>query len=66
VLSFAKIDLIYLFKSISLPAVSILLLFCVGMEMYAEIEKGIRIPKNMQVQDLWPLPSMKISICSDC
>lgn len=46
VLSFAKIDLIYLFKSISLPAVSILLLFCVGMEMYAEIEKGIRIPQK--------------------
>ncbi|WP_199905711.1 hypothetical protein, partial [Mycobacterium tuberculosis] len=46
VLSFAKIDLIYLFKSISLPAVSILLLFCVGMEMYAEIEKGILIPQK--------------------
>lgn len=46
ILSFAKIDLIYLFKSISLPAVSILLLFCVGMEMYAEIEKGIRLPQK--------------------
>ncbi|WP_312297752.1 M1 family aminopeptidase [Chryseobacterium sp.] len=46
VLSFAKIDLIYLFKSITLPAISIILLFCVGMEMYAEIEKGIRLPQK--------------------
>ncbi|KFC19646.1 ABC transporter permease/M1 family aminopeptidase [Chryseobacterium sp. FH1] len=46
VLSFAKIDLIYLFKSITIIAVSILLLFFVGMEMYAEIEKGIRLPQK--------------------
>jgi hypothetical protein len=46
VLSFAKIDLIYLFKSITIVAVSILLLFFVGMEMYAEIEKGIRLPQK--------------------
>lgn len=46
ILSFVKIDLIYLFKSISIPAVSILLVFCVGMEMYAEIEKGIRLPQK--------------------
>ncbi|KQT35659.1 aminopeptidase [Chryseobacterium sp. Leaf405] len=46
ILSFAKIDLIYLFKSITIIAVSILLLFFVGMEMYAEIEKGIRIPQQ--------------------
>ncbi|WP_449387020.1 hypothetical protein [Chryseobacterium lineare] len=46
VLSFAKIDLIYLFKSITIAAVSILLLFFVGMEMYAEIEKGIRLPQQ--------------------
>lgn len=45
-ISFAKIDLIYLFKSITVPAVSILLVFAVGMEMYAEIEKGIRIPQK--------------------
>ncbi|MCQ9635451.1 aminopeptidase [Chryseobacterium sp. WG23] len=45
-LSFARIDLIYLFKSITVPAVSILLLFFVGMEMYAEIEKGIRLPQK--------------------
>ncbi|MBT2620328.1 M1 family aminopeptidase [Chryseobacterium sp. ISL-6] len=46
VLSFAKIDLIYLFKSITIIAISILLLFAVGMEMYAEIEKGIRLPQK--------------------
>ncbi|RXM40759.1 aminopeptidase [Chryseobacterium sp. CH21] len=46
VLSFAKTDLTYLFKSVAVPAVSILLLFCVGMEMYAEIEKGIRLPQK--------------------
>ncbi|SDQ99092.1 ABC-2 family transporter protein [Chryseobacterium soldanellicola] len=46
ILSFAKIDLIYLFKSITIVAVSILLLFFVGMEMYAEIEKGIRLPQK--------------------
>lgn len=46
ILSFARIDLIYLFKSIAVPAVSILLLFFVGMEMYAEIEKGIRLPQK--------------------
>ncbi|REC60629.1 aminopeptidase [Chryseobacterium pennae] len=46
ILSFAKIDLIYLFKSITIPAVSMLLIFSVGMEMYAEIEKGIRLPQK--------------------
>ncbi len=46
VMSFARIDLIYLFKSIAVPAVSILLLFFAGMEMYAEIEKGIRLPQK--------------------
>jgi len=46
VLSFARIDLLYLFKSITIVAVSLLLLFFVGMEMYAEIEKGIRLPQK--------------------
>ncbi|KGL62760.1 ABC transporter permease/M1 family aminopeptidase [Polaribacter sp. Hel1_85] len=46
VISFAKIDLIYLFKSITIVAVSLLLLFYVGMEMYAEIDKGIRLPEK--------------------
>ncbi|MAU70716.1 MAG: aminopeptidase [Pseudozobellia sp.] len=45
VLSFAKVDLIYLFKSVTIVAVSILLVFFVGMEMYAEIDKGIRLPE---------------------
>lgn len=45
-LSFAKTDLTYLFKSIIIVAVSILLLFYIGMEMYAEIEKGIRLPEK--------------------
>ena len=44
ILSFAKVDLIYLFKSVTIVAVSILLVFFVGMEMYAEIDKGIRLP----------------------
>ncbi|WP_106916567.1 ABC transporter permease/M1 family aminopeptidase [Chryseobacterium aurantiacum] len=46
ILSFAKVDLIYLFKSPTVPAISILLVFSVGMEMYAEIEKGIRLPQK--------------------
>jgi len=46
ILSFAKKDSIYLFKGISIIAVSLLLLFNCGMEMYAEIEKGIRIPQK--------------------
>lgn len=45
ILSFAKVDLIYLFKSVTIVAVSILLVFFVGMEMYAEIDKGIRLPE---------------------
>ncbi|MBB6369248.1 M1 family aminopeptidase [Chryseobacterium shigense] len=46
ILSFARVDLIYLFRSITIPAVSILLLFFIGMEMFAEIEKGIRLPQK--------------------
>lgn len=45
-LSFAKVDLIYLFKRLTVVAVSILLVFFVGMEMYAEIDKGIRLPEQ--------------------
>ncbi len=44
--SFVKTDLTYLLKSVAVPAVCILLLFSVGMEMYAEIEKGIRLPQK--------------------
>ncbi|MDG5491288.1 M1 family aminopeptidase [Psychroserpens sp. SPM9] len=45
-LSYAKVDLIYLFKSVTIVAVSILIVFFVGMEMYAEIDKGIRLPEQ--------------------
>lgn len=46
VLSFAKLDIRYVFKTIFLPASALLLLFYSGMEMYAEIEKGIRMPQK--------------------
>ncbi|MEW5677020.1 M1 family aminopeptidase [Flavobacterium enshiense] len=45
-LSFVKINLIYIFKSIPFVLIVLALLFAVGMEMYAEIEKGIRIPQK--------------------
>lgn len=45
IMSFIKIDLIYLFKNVATTAALILLLFNLGMELYAEIEKGIRIPQ---------------------
>ncbi|MEE1964207.1 M1 family aminopeptidase [Allomuricauda taeanensis] len=45
IVSFIKIDMIYLFKSIALVAVSVLLLFYVGMEMYGDIDMGIRMPQ---------------------
>ncbi|WP_223558626.1 M1 family aminopeptidase [Chryseobacterium lathyri] len=45
-LSFVKMDLLYLFRGIIIPSASILLLFFIGMEMYAEIEKGIRLPQK--------------------
>jgi ABC-2 type transport system permease protein len=46
VLSFLKTDLIYIFKGIPVIIAAILLLFNLGMEMYAEIEKGIRLPQK--------------------
>ena len=46
IISFSKVDLIYLFKSVTIVAISILLVFFVGMEMYAEIDKGIRLPEQ--------------------
>ncbi len=45
-LSFTKMDLIYILKSIPFVLTALALLFAVGMEMYAEIEKGIRIPQK--------------------
>jgi ABC-2 type transport system permease protein len=44
VLSFFKTDTLYIFKGRVLPITTLALLFFLGMEMYAEIEKGIRLP----------------------
>ncbi|MFT3908034.1 MAG: M1 family aminopeptidase [Ferruginibacter sp.] len=44
--SFSKIYLVYILKSIPFVLTAMVLLFAVGMEMYAEIEKGIRIPQK--------------------
>lgn len=44
--SFFKTDLLYIFKGRALPITTLALLFYLGMEMYAEIEKGIRIPEK--------------------
>lgn len=51
-LSFSKLDLIYLFKSIVIVAVSLLLVFYTGMEMYADIDKGIRLPEKFATSGL--------------
>lgn len=51
-LSYAKLDLIYLFKSVIIAAVSLLLLFYLGMEMYADIDKGIRLPEKYATSGL--------------
>lgn len=45
-LSYIKINLVYIIKSIPFVITVIAILFAVGMEMYAEIEKGIRIPQK--------------------
>lgn len=44
--SFVRMDLVYIFKSIPFIITAMALLFYVGMEMYGEIEKGIRIPQQ--------------------
>lgn len=45
IFSFIKVDSIYIFKSIAFVAVAILLLFYVGVEMFDDINKGIRMPQ---------------------
>jgi ABC-2 type transport system permease protein len=50
--SFVKINLIYVAKSIPFVLTALILLFAVGMEMYAEIEKGIRIPQKYATSGL--------------
>lgn len=44
--SFTKMNWLYVVKSIPFVLIVLSLLFAVGMEMYAEIEKGIRIPQK--------------------
>ena len=44
--SFTKMNWLYTIKSIPFILIILSLLFAVGMEMYAEIEKGIRIPQK--------------------
>lgn len=46
ILSFIKVDTIYIFKSIALTSVSILMLFYIGVEMVDDINKGIRLPQQ--------------------
>ena len=45
-LSFSKIHLIYIVKSIPFVLALLCVFFTVGMEMYAAIEKGLRIPQQ--------------------
>lgn len=46
ILSFCRVDLSYLFKGVAFYAGAIILLFTCGMELYAAIEKGIRLPQQ--------------------
>ena len=46
IFSFTKIDLVEVFKSIAFAGSVLLLLFAIGMEMFAEIEKNIRMPQK--------------------
>lgn len=50
--SYVKITLIYVFKSIPFVLTLLILLFAIGMEMQAEIEKGIRIPQKYATSGL--------------
>lgn len=44
--SFTKIDLKYIFKSIPFVLTAVAMLFHVAMEIYGNIEKGIRLPQK--------------------
>jgi ABC-2 type transport system permease protein len=46
VFSYFKTDVLYIFKGRVLPITTLALLFFLGMEMYAEIEKGVRLPQK--------------------
>lgn len=51
-LTYVKIYTQYVLKSIPLVLLSLGLLFAVGMEMYAEIEKGVRLPQKYATSGL--------------
>ncbi len=44
--SYCRVDLNYLFRGIPFYAGAVILLFTCGMELYAAIEKGIRVPQQ--------------------
>lgn len=52
IFSFVKVDLIYAFKRIIFYAICLLLLFYVGMEIYAAIDQGIRFPQHYATSGL--------------
>ncbi|TGV04716.1 ABC transporter permease/M1 family aminopeptidase [Flavivirga rizhaonensis] len=51
-ISFTKIDLIYIVKSIPFVLIILILLFVLGMEIPAEIDKGSRIPEHYATSGL--------------
>ncbi|POR23065.1 hypothetical protein BWK58_10310 [Flavobacterium columnare] len=50
--SFVQLNLKYVLKGIPFVVIVLSLLFAVGMEMYAEIEKGIRLPQRYATSGL--------------
>lgn len=46
IISFVKINILYVVKSIPFALIALGLMFAVGMEFYGEIEKGIRLPQK--------------------
>ncbi len=46
ILSYMKVDIIYISKSIAFISVSLLMLFYIGVEMFDDINKGIRLPQQ--------------------
>ena len=52
ILSFVKLDLVFILKSIPFVLIIIGLGFILSMEIYAEIEKGIRLPQKYASSEL--------------
>ena len=52
ILSFIKLDLVFVFKSIPFVLIIIGLGFILSMEIYSEIEKGIRLPEKYASSEL--------------